>query len=383
MLSKLKNLIRFIIYYFINLIIKPAEDIKQKSLLLVRLDAIGDYILFRNYIEVLKKSEKYKDYSITLLGNNDWKNISEEFDSDFIDNFIWLDKNKFLKDFLYRYKKFKEIVSNGYEIVLSSVYSREFFYDDNIVKHIFANEKIGHIGDLSNIKKWQKNISDKYYDKLIPAKDEIIFEFYRNKDFFEILLEAKLDMIKPHIDLMPKKLDYDLPQNYAILFIGASVSFRKWSIEKFSKVGMHLKEKYNYEIVLCGGPSDNDSAKEFSYHYKGKYLDLVGKTTLVELLTVIYNGNLILSNETSAPHFAVALDVENIFVISNGNHYGRFTPYPKEVVANYHVIYHPEIEKDLGNYKKLINSYGYRSYLDINEISVETVKNKIEKVLNG
>ncbi len=382
MLSKLKNLIRFIIYYFINLIIKPAKDIKQKSLLLVRLDLIGDYILFRNYIEVLKKSEKYKDYSITLLGNSDWKNISEEFDSDFIDNFIWLDKNKFLKDFLYRYKKFKEIVSNGYEVVLSPVYSREFFYDDNIVKHIFANEKIGHIGDLSNIKKWQKNISDKYYDKLIPAKDEIIFEFYRNKDFFEILLKDKLDMVKPHINLIPKKLDYDLPQNYAILFIGASVSFRKWSIEKFSKVGMYLKEKYNYEIVLCGGPRDNHSAKEFSYHYKGKYLDLVGKTTLVELLTIIYNGNLILSNETSAPHFAVALDVENIFVISNGNHYGRFIPYPKEVIANYHVIYHPEIEKDLGNYKKLINSYGYGSYLDINEISVEAVKNKIEKVLN-
>ena len=33
------------------------------------------------------------------------------------------------------------------------------------------------------------------------------------------------------------------------------------------------------------------------------------------------------------------------------------------------------------NYKKLSNSYGFESELDINEISVESVKNKIDKVL--
>ena len=71
----------------------------------------------------------------------------------------------------------------------------------------------------------------------------------------------------------------------------------------------------------------------------------------------------------------------NIFVISNGNHYGRFTPYPKNMAPNYHVIYHPVIEKDIDNYKKLSNSYGYGSNLDINEISFESVKRKIDGTL--
>ncbi len=381
MTSKLKTLIKLIIYFVIELFIKPSKEIKPKSLLLIRLDAIGDYVLFRNYIELLKTSEKYKDYSITLLGNIAWKNLCEELDGEFIDNFIWLDRDRFNKDFLYRYQKLQKIVSSGYEVALNSVYSREFSYGDAIIKLINANEKIGSVADVSNIRKWQKNISDKYYDVLVPAKSELMFEFDRNKEFFENLLSIKLDIKKPHIDLKPKKLPFELPEKYAILFIGASASFRKWNIEGFAKIGEYLKNQFGYEIVLCGAPSDKDDALRFKECFDGSYIDLVGKTSLIELLHVIYNGNLMIANETSAPHFAVSLEMTNIFVISNGNHYGRFTPYPKDMAPNYHVIYHPVIEKDIDNYKKLSNSYGYGSNLDINEISFESVKRKIDGTL--
>ena len=100
MLSKLKAAIKLIIYYFINTRINRSKEIKPKSLLLIRLDAIGDYVLFRNYIEILKKSEKYKDFNITLLGNSAWKSLSEELDGEYIDKFIWLDRYKFNKDFI-------------------------------------------------------------------------------------------------------------------------------------------------------------------------------------------------------------------------------------------------------------------------------------------
>jgi len=381
MISKLKTLIKFIIYYLINFIITPSKEIKPKSLLLIRLDAIGDYVLFRNFIEVLAKSKKYKDYKITLLGNSAWKSLSEELDTEYVDECIWLDRNKFSKDLLYRYQKLKEITARGYEVVMSPVYSREFIYADAIVKLIYANDKIGSIGNTSNIRVWQKNISDKYYTKLVPAKNELMFEFSRNKEFFENILDVKLNIIKPTIETQNKKLSFELPNNYAILFIGASASYRKWNIKNFVKIAEYLKESYGYNIVLCGGPTDKNEAIEFKRYFYGEHLDLVGKTSLVELLTIIYNGSLMLSNETSAPHFAVALEMTKNFVISNGNHYGRFTPYPKEVSENYYVIYHPKIEQDLDDYKKLSNKYGYGSDLDINEITLESVKEKIKEVL--
>ena len=62
-----------------------------------------------------------------------------------------------------------------------------------------------------------------------------------------------------------------------------------------------------------------------------------------------------------------------VISIYNGNQFGRFTPYPKEMADKYFPVYHPEIEKDLDNYKKLSNNYGWGSTLNINEISKERV----------
>ena len=382
MFTKLKTFSKLIVYFIIAQLLKPSKEINQKSLLLIRLDDIGDYVLFRNFIEILKKSEQYRDYSITLLGSSVWASLSEELDKEFVDNFIWIDKKKFTQNFIYRYKKLNKITSQAYEVILNTVYSRDFIFSDAIVNVVYAKEKIGSIGDLSNIRQWQKDISDKYYTKLVNAQNELMFEFDRNKEFFENFLHVKLNIVKAHINLKEKKLSYELPKKYAILFIGASTSYRKWSIEGFAKVGEYLKEKHDYDIVLCGASSDADDALKFRKYFSGKYIDLVGKTSLIELLYVIHKGNLMIANETSAPHLAIALEMTNVFVISNGNHYGRFTPYPQEVSENYHVIYHPEIEKDLEDYAKLSNSYGYGSKLNINEISVKSVENKIKEILN-
>jgi len=96
---------------------------------------------------------------------------------------------------------------------------------------------------------------------------------------------------------------------------------------------------------------------------------------------VINSAEIIISNETVAPHMAVALD-KRVIVISNGNHFGRFTPYPKEITSNYFAVYHSEIEKNLDDYKKLSNTYGFISKLNINEITFEMVKVKIDELLN-
>lgn len=378
-----KTLIKLSIYYIINLLIRPSKKIKLNSLVLIRLDGIGDYILFRNFIETLRKSQKYKNYSITLIGNVDWKNLTEELDYKFIDNFIWIDRNIFSKNLIYRYKKLKEIASNGHEVIINPIFSRRFFLDDNIVKLIYAKEKIGSVSNTSNIEKWQKNISDKYYTRLIHTQKEITFEFYRNRFFFECLLETKLDIDKPNIFIKNKDSELSLSKKYAILFIGANNKYRQWGIKKFAKIGNYLYQKHGYRIVICGSLKDSNEAKELEKHLIGNTVNLVGKTSLVELLKIISMGDLILSNETSAPHIAVALNIKNIFVIYNGQYFGRFIPYPKQISKFYHAIYHPFIESNLDEYKILSNSHDFMSDLDINEISSEMVKVKIESSLKN
>ena len=379
MLLSIKKLSRLVIFKIIDLLIFPDRNVRKGTILLIRLDAIGDYILFRNFIKVLRESGKYKGYKITLVGNVVWRNLSENLDKECIDEFIWVDKNKFNDILCYRHKKLKELSKYAYEVIINPVFSREFMFSDWIVNMVYAEDKIGSKGDLSNSKGWQKYIGDSFYTRLLPASDFFLFEFTRNREFFEILLSEKIQIKRTFIDLKKITLNTLLPEKFVVLFLGSSTEYSKWPSNKFAKVAEYLNKKYLLDIVLCGGPGDVDIAKKVKKNFK-RCLDLVGKTSLVELAAIIGRAKLIVSNETSAPHLAIATDTKCV-VIYNGNHFGRFTPYPIEISDKYDVVYHPKIKHNIQEYEILSNSYGYSSNLNINDIEVEDVKSSIDKFL--
>ena len=68
-----------------------------KTLLVIRLDGIGDYTLFRNFLQFLRSSDKYGDYNITLLATK-LGQIFPILDKSYVNQFIWLDRGKFFKD---------------------------------------------------------------------------------------------------------------------------------------------------------------------------------------------------------------------------------------------------------------------------------------------
>lgn len=70
----------------------PLQVSTEKKLAIVRLDDIGDYLLWRNFIGVYKQSEQYAAYSITLIGNIVWKDIFDAFDRQAVDETIWVHK---------------------------------------------------------------------------------------------------------------------------------------------------------------------------------------------------------------------------------------------------------------------------------------------------
>ena len=375
--KKLK-LLKYFFIFLSGFFVFQSKKITPKSLLLIRLDAIGDYVLFRNFIAAIKQSEKYKDYKITLLGNIAWESLATELDASYIDQFIWLDRYQFYNNVFYHYKKLKEISSLAYDVLINPVYSRSFFYMDIIVNRVYAREKIGSIGDLSNIKPWLKYIGDTFYTTLLDANTELIFEFYRNKEFFELLLEKKLDIDKPLINLgcyLTQAKPFD---NYVVLFLGASNVIRKWDINNFIEIANYINDKYGLTVVICGNNSDKNNILLFEEKLNKSVLNLTGKTSLLEMLSIIVDAKLLISNETCMPHFAVALDTE-VIVISNGNQIGRFTPYPKEITRKYHVIFHPNIEKNFFYYQQ----QGYVSQLNINDISVFSVMRQIDFVLSN
>ena len=384
-LSAGRKLAKFTVLNLVDFLAsQKATAPEPKTLLLVRLDAIGDYVLFRNFIEILRNSLKYKDYSITLCGNLAWQDLAETLDGKFVNDFIWIDKKKFIRNIYYRYKVLNNIGQRGFEVAIQPNFSREYYYGDAIIKASGARERIGSCGDLGNMEGWQKKISDNYYTKLIPAGNYNMLEFQRNKEFFEKLLGVTIAITKPQIDMNYLNKGKPATGNYAIIFPGARNERKRWSTDKFAEIAGYLSAKYGLKIFIAGSHLEKAlSNKIVSQARNIDINDITGKTTLTEITELISQADLVVSNDTFAVHLAVAVNTKVVYLLT-GDHFGRFGPYPKDSMDKVYYIYPQEImEKINTDFAYLTEKFRYESDLEVNSIKVEEVKRLIDEAMKN
>ncbi len=354
---------------------------KDKTLLILRVDAIGDYILFRNFIESVKKSERFKDYSITLAGNQTWKNLAETYDSEFIDDFIWIRKLRIKRkaEWLYRFSILKKIRNGRFETLLVP----------NDTSSKLIKDLINHSGIRNIIRKESdsvylhqdinKVLENGSYEKDHRKYLEIFFQFYRNKRFIEEVIQEKINLSKPFFKVIRQKPE----REYVVIFPGAGFQERIWNAENFGKVCRKISESTDLGILICGNDSDRKAAEIITKESgSDKIKDLTGKTSLSELINVIANAKLLISNETCAVHIAASVDTKAV-CISNGNHIGRFNPYPEDISKNIETIYPSEITDGFDRFPELVKEYHYLSYVNINSITPEDVYQKAEMILTS
>ncbi|GAB6283313.1 MAG: glycosyltransferase family 9 protein [Ignavibacterium sp.] len=374
-----------------NFIIQIEKiSIKSNTLLIVRLDSIGDYILFRNFLQEIRESEQYRNYKIYLCGNIVWKNLAENLDNKFIDEFIWISRNKFKNNLRYKFNILKQIHKLGVETVIETTFTREILFGDEIVRVSNAKERIGSSASQESYSKWKRKLlTDKYYTKLISSSNENLFEFYRNKEFFTQLLQENNDsdensslfseVEKPVIQNINIELPSIIKNKFIVIFPGGSSKNKMWASKYFKDVAKFILENYTFDIVLTGSKQEEHLFNEIMIEqYQKRFINLFGNT-LLELAKLISESELLISNDTSAIHFAAAVNIPFI-CFTNGNHYGRFFPYPKEIFDKGIYIYPQEI-KDKINLKEVQEKLRYKSDFDINTISPVEVIDKIKLVI--
>lgn len=383
-LKKFLNLINFLFARIILLIIHAGKrEIIKNTLLITRLDSIGDYILFRNYLTFLKQSKKYKDYSLTLCGNISWKNLAESFDSDIVNEFIWVNRKNFYSNLSYKYRILKYIYRRGFEVAIDSAYTREVLYSDIIIKAANAKTKIGSTGSLDKHAYWKRRFfSDSFYDLLIDQTESNLFEFNRNKEFFEKVTGEHISFKKPEIDLSGIACNINLPEKYAVVFPGSNEVKRRWDATSYAKICQYLIFDRFLQVVIPVAANEQFLVDIISKKVKSdKLIDLSGEAELTDLAKIISDCEFVVSNDTSAVHIAAAVN-KPFICISNGNQFGRFVPYPAEVYNKGQYIFPPEIMRNLDKPELLIKKYRYSSEIDINKITVEQVIEKVNTIIN-
>lgn len=345
---------------------------KKNIALIIRVDEIGDYILWRKFIDPILNSKKLENHEVHFIGNQSWKSLFElEFKGVFHE-IIWLDKNKFKKNMFYRFSFLRKIAKMNYSIVINPTYSRAKRVDDSIVNAAGAISNFGFVRNNENYLPYEQNFDKKLYQHLFEIKNKFSFEFNKNKKFAEWFCEKSLHEVSINFDntLLQTPEIKKITNNYFIVFPGSRSSARIWSTENFIEVSNYLYAKYQLTAIVCGGNGDIAYAKNFINNYTHPFIDLTGKTSLPELLAVIKNASCLLSVDTGSIHLAASVNCL-AFGIFNGSQYGRFSPYPKEISSNIISFYPKQVIEDINN--KDFSKYELISNNSYNNVTAKEV----------
>jgi ADP-heptose:LPS heptosyltransferase len=352
--------------------IKLHTQTFDKEILVIRTDDIGDYILFRNSLELLKKA--WPDYKVTLIGHALWQPIAESWDKNFVDEFIWLQKGRFMKDEAYSQQFLKSIATKKPEIIIAPSYSRNTFIDGVIAQLIPAKQKYCWQRNDRELRHWLRKYCDAPFTHALPIPNGL-HEFDLNKQFMQQVSGQKLQYNKAFINpqLLP---DIEgLPQKYVVLFPGAAAKRKRWDTKNFAQVADYITQKHSVTCLVCGSKGEGVLANEIIKYAKNgeSIIDFTGKTDLLQLATVINGCQLIITNDTSAAHYAAALD-KNTIALLNGNSYGRFFPYPIKFYPNIKAIYPSTILNPV---------HDWAGMEDIDKIKVVDIENEVDVFLKN
>lgn len=124
----------------------------------------------------------------------------------------------------------------------------------------------------------------------------------------------------------PGKHPAMLPQNYIVLNIGATKPANRWTVEGFSMLAKEIGEKYNLTAVLTGGKEDQGMAGKIMDTAGQVAVNLVGRTSIDELIDVLNFSMAVVTCDTGPMHLAVALgkEVVALFGPSDADRTGPF-----------------------------------------------------------
>lgn len=271
-------------------------------ILLVRLDAIGDWILFRNALRALRKSRRYAGTHWTILGNPAWRGLADAFDKDLADEWIWVERrgNLFRKGYenilpravwhrrvaRTQGRLRERLLANRFDEVLSLQCNRDPLLDELVAG--LAPSVVGVRAE---------DLDSSMYTRLLDPGPEP-FVFLRNRSLVSTLTGEPCDV--------PLTLDLPDPparENRVLFFTGASHWTRRWPRRRWRELTRLLPP--GLEAVEA---PQNRSLPEFA--------------------RLVASCKAVVTNDTMALHLAAALDVPVVGIVNGVSGRDGFWPYP-------------------------------------------------------
>ena len=274
----------------------------SRHILLVRLDSIGDWILFRNTLRALRNSRRYAGTHWTMVGNPVWRGFAETFDRDLADEWIWVENRgdlsrKSYENLLPRavwHRRVARAQSRLRERLLAGRFDEVLSLQP--IRDPLLDELVSGLAP-SVVGVRAEGIDSSMYTRLLDPGPEP-FVFLRNRSLVSDLTGEPCEI----------PLSFDIPDppprtNRVLLFTGASHWTRRWPQRRWRQLAR----------LLPPGLEAVEAPRHLPFS---------------EFVRLVASCKAVVSNDTMALHLAAALGVPTVGIANGISGRGGFWPYP-------------------------------------------------------
>ncbi|MFT3746755.1 MAG: glycosyltransferase family 9 protein [Agriterribacter sp.] len=357
----------------LNNINKATPSKNRKKLLIIRLDDIGDYLLFRNFLPMYKQSQNWLEYEITYMGNVAVKTLFDMLDAKNVDKTIWIDKKRYFSETEYRKSIWEELSRENFEAVINPSRTRQLLLDDICIIATNATIKSGVENTFEAPE--VNYASNQLYQKLfkdIPNLHEFLF----NKAFAKWNTGVDNDLHRPEILYLKAKPPLQTP--YILLCIGAAHKSKRWPVSKWIDLIKLITDNKLPIAVISGGGTEKIFAQAIAGATGAR--DIAGATTLPEMIDWMNHAAAAVCNDSMAAHLAVSCKTP-LVMLSNGNKYYRFTAYYEAGIKNVTTVYATPFLKKWKSKKQSPHKHYIPVTKDMETIKPGTVFKALQQLL--
>lgn len=309
----------------VGVVLRPffrSENRSEKVVLISALGGVGDYLLLTPVLHCYRSL--FPRTRVVLIARKGIRELVAR--SPYVDDFIGVRYERFGGDPRERLRIWWSLLRYRADLFINADYSTAHdWMERTIVWWSRARRSVAFAcGDRHATSPRDE------FDELLNGLDPLLFEIERHALMLRFLGSACTPGDRPVIwglerHVLPAGLKQEIGSSpYFAVFPGSYTAKKCWPAEKFLELLRRLSDIGLVPVILGGG---QDPLVRDTEEGPRQVVDLVGRTSLLDLATIIAGARFLVSNDTSAAHIGAAVGAHT-FVLLGGGHWGRFFPYP-------------------------------------------------------
>ncbi|MDR2550388.1 MAG: glycosyltransferase family 9 protein [Desulfobulbus sp.] len=336
-----------VILFFMGFFDKYRKKSCKYKILFIRLDVLGDMVLSLPALLALRRT--YQDAEITVLASKRSGILIEEQHrlqpNKFCDHLVewrasWHENKERLQGtgaFFYLFFEALRFYRENYDLVVqpvelgTGVVFAVFMRGRRTIASIAERLPLAYL-----IKNLVESVDIKPYDlyhiadlpsRCAEAAGAMDIDSCRH----DLLVVSKND--KENFIQIFSEYGYFLPQKVVVINIGAGSPKRRWSVENYKLLLLHLLRDKFYFPVVMGGRGDLELWNCIASEMKENVVDFVGKTDVNQVVALLSAADLVVTPDTGIMHLAAALDKKIVALFGAG-----WVPFCKPLCSRYIIV---------------------------------------------